>query len=384
MISIDDMDIIPFNKPYVTGRESYYINKVLLTQELAGGGSFTNLCQEFLEEKLNVKKALLTHSCTAALEMSAILLDIQPGDEIIMPSYTFVSTANAFVLRGGVPIFVDIRSDTLNIDESLIEAAITPRTKAIVPVHYGGVASEMDVIMDIADRHNLFVIEDAAQGIFSNYKGRPLGSIGDIGCLSFHETKNITSGEGGAILINNINFIDQAEIIIEKGTNRKKFLQEKIDKYSWIDIGSSYLPSEITSAFLYAQLEESEKITQKRMKIWDNYDCAFRSLSIAGRLSIPSVPNGCKHNAHIYYLILHNLDDRNSFIRYMDKNNINCYFHYSPLHLSDMGHKYGREFKDLNNTEHYANCIVRLPIWPGLTMKQQKKITSTILGIINP
>jgi dTDP-4-amino-4,6-dideoxygalactose transaminase len=379
MAIIDPMDVIPFNSPYVTGKEISYINQVLLDKELAGGGVFTDRCQEFLESKLDVKKVLLTHSCTAALEMAAMLLDIQPGDEIIMPSYTFVSTANAFVIRGGVPVFVDIRKDTLNIDERLIEMAITPRTKAILPVHYAGVACEMDTIMDIANRHNLLVVEDAAQAIESNYKGRALGSIGDLGCLSFHETKNITSGEGGAILINNSNFIEQAEIIREKGTNRNRFLRGQVDKYSWVGVGSSYLPSEITAAFLYAQLEETEKITQERIKIWNNYDYAFRSLGETEGLSLPNIPNQCKHNAHIYYLILHNSGDRNRFIKYMNKNNIDCYFHYVPLHLSVAGRKYGNIPMSLNITEHYADCIVRLPLWFGLSEKQQEKVINVAL-----
>ena len=299
--------MIVFNKPYLTGKEVEYIAEAQAMGQLAGDGEFTQRCNAWLEENTGCHKSLLTHSCTAALEMAALLAEIQPGDEIIMPSYTFVSTANAFVLRGGVPVFVDIRPDTLNIDENLIEDAITQKTKAIVPVHYAGVACEMDAILNIARRHELLVIEDAAQGTLSNYNGRSLGSMGDLGTLSFHETKNIISGEGGALLINNPALVERAEIIREKGTNRSQFFRGQVDKYTWLDIGSSYLPGEIIAAFLWAQLEQAESITSRRMDLWKAYHEAFKPLEQAGMLHRPIISNGCQHNAHMYYLILKTL-----------------------------------------------------------------------------
>jgi len=357
---------IPFNKPYMTGKERSYIEQAHTNMILAGDGPFTKRCHSWLEKKTGAKKALLTHSCTAALEMAAILADIQSGDEVIMPSYTFVSTANAFVLRGGVPVFVDIRPDTLNIDESLIEAAITERTKAIVAVHYAGVSCEMDRIMDIAYRHGLLVIEDAAQGVMSSYKGRPLGSIGHMGCLSFHETKNIISGEGGALLLNDSNYLERAEIIREKGTNRSQFFRGQIDKYTWVDIGSSYLPGEIIAAFLYAQLEEAQAITGHRLAIWQNYHEAFKPLEQAGRIRCPIVPNECSHNAHMYYLLLRDLDDRSQFIERVKAKGINSVFHYVPLHTSPAGEKFGRAHGELAVTNEMADRLVRLPLWVGL------------------
>ena len=299
--------MIPFNKPYMTGNELLYIKEAHHNGVLAGDGPFSKKCHQWVESHIRCKKALLTHSCTAALEMAAILANIGPGDEIIMPSYTFVSTANAFVLRGGIPVFVDIREDTLNIDERLIESAITINTRVIVPVHYAGVACEMDIIMDIAKRHNLLVIEDAAQGVMSSYKGRALGSIGHMGCLSFHETKNVISGEGGALLINDKRFIDRAEIIHEKGTDRGQFFRGMVDKYTWQDIGSSFLPGEITAAFLFAQFEQSKSITDKRLLIWNRYNKAFKGLENIGRVQLPVIPKSCKHNAHIYYLLLNSV-----------------------------------------------------------------------------
>jgi dTDP-4-amino-4,6-dideoxygalactose transaminase len=299
--------------------------------------------------------------------MAAILADIQPGDEIIMPSYTFVSTANAFVLRGGVPVFVDIRKDTLNIDEQLIEAAITPRTKAIVPVHYAGVACEMDTIMAIARNNNLLVIEDAAQGVMASYKGRPLGSIGDLGCYSFHETKNIISGEGGALLINNPAFADRAVIIREKGTNRTQFFRGQVDKYTWVDIGSSYLPGELIAAFLWAQMEEAETITAKRLGIWNYYHQAFEVLEVSGRLRRPVIPEECGHNAHMYYLLLRDIDDRSSFINAMKQSGVNCVFHYVPLHSAIRAQAIGRgSTAELPVTTGHAGKLVRLPLWRGL------------------
>lgn len=372
---------IPFNKPYLTGKELEYISEAHARGKLAGDGEFTKRCSAWLEEKTSCSKALLTHSCTAALEIAAILANIQPGDEVIMPSYTFVSTANAFVLRGGVPVFVDIRPDTLNIDETLIEAAITSKTKAIVPVHYAGVACEMDVIMDIANRHDLLVIEDAAQGVMASYKGRALGSIGDLGCFSFHETKNIISGEGGALLINNPDFVERAEIIREKGTNRSKFFRGQVDKYSWVDIGSSYLPGEIIAAFLWAQLEEAESITNKRLEIWSRYHSAFAELESEGRLRRPIVQEGCKHNAHMYYLLLSDLQDRSQFIEEMNSLGINCVFHYVPLHSAPCGLEKARVFGELPVTEDLAERLVRLPMWVGL-FEDLDKVTDNIIKLL--
>lgn len=357
---------LPFNKPYMTGRELLYINQAHETGALSGDGAFTKQCNAWLEKRIGCEKALLTHSCTAALEMAAILADIQPGDEVIMPSYTFVSTANAFVLRGGIPVFVDIRPDTLNIDEAKIEAAITPRTKAIVPVHYAGVSCEMDSIMDIAQRHNLLVIEDAAQGIMSSYKGRPLGSIGHMAALSFHETKNIISGEGGALLINDERFVRRAEIIREKGTNRSQFFRGQVDKYTWVDTGSSYLPGEIIAAFLWAQMEAADAITQKRLAIWDIYHAAFERLEKEGGVRRPIIPVECEHNAHMYYLLLPDLSTRTAFIDKLRSRDINAVFHYIPLHSAPEGLRSGRVHGDLSLTSDVSDRLVRLPLWVGL------------------
>lgn len=365
---------IPFNKPYMTGKELNYIAEAHFNSMLAGDGPFTKRCHAWLELHGRCEKALLTHSCTAALEMSAILLDIQPGDEIIMPSYTFVSTANAFVLRGGVPVFVDIRPDTLNIDETLIEAAITPRTKAIVPVHYAGVACEMDTIMEIASRHGLRVIEDAAQGIMATYKGRPLGSIGHLGCLSFHETKNIISGEGGALLINDHAYKQRAEIIREKGTNRSQYFRGQVDKYTWVDIGSSYLPGEVVAAFLWAQMEQAELVTQKRMEVWQRYHGSLESLETSVMLRRPIVPGDCGHNAHMYYVLLESQERRAELINFLAAAGINAVFHYVPLHSSPAGSKYGRTSGAMAYTDNASSRLLRLPLWPELGMNQQRVI----------
>lgn len=357
---------IPFNKPYMTGRELWYIAQAHTMGHLSGDGSFTKKCHAWLEQKTGTRKALLTHSCTAALEMAAILADIQPGDEVIMPSYTFVSTANAFVLRGAVPVFVDIRQDTLNIDETLIEAAITPRTKAIVPVHYAGVGCEMDVIMDIAERHDLLVIEDAAQGIMSTYKGRPLGTIGHLGAYSFHETKNIISGEGGALLVNDERFVERAEIIREKGTNRSLFFRGQVDKYTWVDAGSSYLPGEVIAAFLWAQMEEAEEITRKRLAIWDRYHEALALSEASGNLRRPINPAECRHNAHMYYVLLESLEQRTVTIARLKEQEIYAVFHYVPLHSSPAGLRYGRAVGDMRNTNQLSDRLLRLPLWIGV------------------
>ena len=359
--------MIPFNKPYLTGVEIQMISRAHELGQLSGDGYFTNLCSSWLEKNTGTERALLTHSCTAALEMAAILINIQPGDEIIMPSYTFVSSANAFVLRGGIPVFIDIREDTLNIDETLIEQAITKKTKAIVPVHYAGVSCEMDTIMGIAKQYNLLVIEDAAQAIMSQYKGKPLGSIGDFGCLSFHETKNIIAGEGGALLINNKEYIERAEIIREKGTNRTQFFKGGLDKYSWKDIGSSYLPGEIVAAFLFAQLEEAYLITKKRVKIWDEYKMFFSNLKSLPACRIPYIPENCTKNGHIFYLLLNDRNMRESFIVFMKAHGIQSISHYVPLHNSDGGRKFGRiGSNSMKITEDMASSIVRLPLWVGL------------------
>lgn len=350
----------------MTGRELWYIAQAHANGHLAGDGMFTKKCHAWLESRTGAHKALLTHSCTAGLEMAAMLADIQPGDEVIMPSYTFVSTANAFVLRGGVPVFVDIRLDTLNIDETKIEAAVTPRTKAIVPVHYAGVACEMDAIMDIAQRHGLVVIEDAAQGIMSTYKGKPLGSIGHLGAYSFHETKNIVSGEGGALLVNDARFTERAEIIREKGTNRGQFFRGQVDKYTWVDIGSSYLPGEVVSAFLWAQMEEAESITNKRMTIWSQYHEALEPLEAMGKLQRPIVPENCSHNAHMYYILLNSLEQRSMLISYLKAKGIHAVFHYVPLHSSPVGGRCGRACGSLKNTEDLSDRLLRLPLWIGV------------------
>ena len=357
---------IPFNKPYMTGKELWYISQAHASGHLAGDGQFTKKCSAWLEQRTGCQKALLTHSCTAALEMAAMLADVQPGDEVIMPSYTFVSTANAFVLRGATPVFVDIREDTLNIDETKIEAAITPKTKVIMPVHYAGVSCEMDAIMEIAHRHELLVIEDAAQGIMSTYKGRPLGSIGHMAALSFHETKNIISGEGGALLINDPRFAERAEVIREKGTNRSLFFRGQVDKYTWVDIGSSYLPGEIVAAFLWAQMEEADDINERRLEIWNNYHEGFESLEKTGKIRRPVVPQDCVHNAHMYYLLMPNLALRTAFIERLKSKGIQCVFHYIPLHSSPRGQVGGRAVGDMKHTDGVAERLVRLPMWLGL------------------
>ena len=369
---------IPFNKPYVTGKEFDHIQQAINQGQLSCNGQFTKKCHNWLESNTGCKKALLTHSCTAALEMAAILTYVQPGDEVIMPSYTFVSTANAFVLRGGVPVFVDIRPDTLNIDESKIEKAITPKTKAIVPVHYAGVGCEMDVIMEIAQKHNLIVIEDAAQGIMSTYKNRPLGSLGQIAAVSFHETKNVICGEGGALLINDPNLMERAEIIWEKGTNRSQFFRGQVDKYTWVDIGSSFLPSEINAAFLWAQLESAEEITQKRLHIWQQYHQAFSQLD-SHKVRRPIIPQENKHNAHMYYLLLPNLDSRNAMIQKLKQSGIYSVFHYVPLHSSPAGIKYGKTHGELSLTNELSDRLLRLPLWVDITKEQLDEVISIVL-----
>jgi dTDP-4-amino-4,6-dideoxygalactose transaminase len=358
---------IPFNKPHMTGKELWYISQAHHNGMLAGDGAFTRKCNNWLENKIRCRKALLTHSCTCALEMAAILADIGPGDEVIMPSYTFVSTANAFVLRGGVPVFVDIRPDTLNLDETKLESAITARTKAIVPVHYAGVGCEMDAILSIAQKHNLLVIEDAAQGIMASYRNRPLGAIGHMAALSFHETKNVISGEGGALLINDERFIERAEIIREKGTNRNQFFRGQTAKYTWVDIGSSYLPGELTAAFLYAQMEEAESITERRHTIWNQYHHHFSYLEARGYVQRPHIPTYCQHNAHMYYLRVKDLDTRTLLLKHLNDHGIGAVFHYIPLHSSPAGRRYGRCHGDMKITDSVADRIIRLPLFYSLS-----------------
>lgn len=370
--------MIPFNKPPFVGNELNYIEEAVKIHKLCGDGMFTKKCNKCLEELSGTTKALLTTSCTHATEMAAILADIQPGDEVIMPSYTFVSTANAFVLRGATVVFVDIRPDTMNMDETLIEDAITSKTKAIVPVHYAGVSCEMDTIMDIARAHNLVVIEDAAQGIMSTYKGKMLGTIGDFGCYSFHETKNISMGEGGALLIRDAENIEKAEIIREKGTNRSKFFRGEIDKYSWVEPGSSYLPSELNAAYLWGELEVADKIYEDRMRSWNAYYEQLSVLQQKERIELPVVPDGCVHNAHMFYIKARNLDERTKLIAYLKNNEIGAVFHYIPLHSSDAGVRFGRFCGEDKYTTRESERILRLPMYYGLKADEIEKITECV------
>ena len=373
---------IPFNLPYLTGEELGSISDAHKKGQLAGNGDYTKLCHEHLESFTKSKKAFLTHSCTAALEMTALLLDIKQGDEVIMPSYTFVSTANAFALRGATIVWVDIREDTLNIDEEKIEAAITGNTVAIVVVHYAGVAAEMDKILSIAKTSNIYVVEDAAQGVSAYYKEKHLGSMGHLGCLSFHETKNVISGEGGALLVNDENFIDRAKLIWEKGTNRESFSLGLVEKYEWVDLGSSYLPGEIIAAFLYPQLKKTKSITDSRLAIWNKYKSQLSDLEKSGSLRLPIIPKNCTHNAHLFYIILKDVFDRRRFIADMLKSSINCVFHYTPLHSSPAGLKYGRVSEELIITEYIAKQLIRLPIWVGMGLKADG-VVSEIKKTIN-
>ncbi len=371
--------MIIFNRPPFTGNEEHYLKLSMKSLKLSGDGEFTKRCHKWFEKKLNCKKALLTTSCTHALEMSAILIDIQPGDEVIMPSYTFVSTANAFALRGAKIVFVDVREDTMNIDETLIEAAITKKTKAIVPVHYAGVACEMDTIMDIANRHNLYVIEDAAQGMMSTYKGKALGTIGHLGTYSFHETKNYTSGgEGGLLIINDEKFTTKAEIIREKGTNRSQFFRGMVDKYSWVDIGSSYLMNDLSAAYLWGQLEKAEEINNQRLAIWKSYYKQLKELQEKGIIELPTIPKDCIHNGHMFYLKCKNLEERTSLINHLYSNGIQAVFHYIPLHSSPAGEKFGTFFGSDKYTTLESERLVRLPIYYGLEQSEVEYIIKTI------
>lgn len=373
---------IPFNFPYMTGKELHNIAEAHINGVLAGDGPFTAFCHKWLETHAGCIKGLLTHSCTAALEMSALLLEIEPGDEIIMPSYTFVSTANAFVLRGGIPVFVDIREDTLNLDERLIESAITPRTKAIVPVHYAGVGCEMDVIGSLAGSYNLGVVEDAAQGVMSKYKGRALGAIGNLGTYSFHETKNVISGEGGALLVNDPGLLERAEIIREKGTDRSRFFRGQVDKYTWQEVGSSFLPGELIAAFLSAQLDCAEQITKERLEIWERYYELTMPLESKGLLRRPFVPEYCQHNAHMYYVLLAPEIDRQEVLEELRRNEIYAVFHYVPLHSSPAGKRYGRVNGSLKVTDRVSEQIIRLPLWIGITETQQKLVVDVLADAV--
>lgn len=373
---------IPFNWPYMTGKELYNIAQSHFNGRLAGDGPFTELCHQWLQDHTGAERALLTNSCTAALEMSALLLDFQPGDEVIMPSYTFVSTANAFVLRGAVPVFVDIRPDTLNIDEQLIVSAITDKTKAIVPVHYAGVSCEMDSILQLAKKHDLAVVEDAAQGVMSSYKGRALGSIGDLGAFSFHETKNVISGEGGALLVNNPRYVGAAEIIREKGTNRSQYFRGEIDKYTWQDHGSSFLPGELIAAFLWAQLEEAKEITNRRLNSWDYYHAQFAEAEDKGLLSRPVVPEHCVHNAHMYYVLLNPSINRQPVLDGLKALGIGAVFHYVPLHSAPAGLRFGRIEGQLTNTDILSAQLIRLPLWVGISTTQQDFVADSLIKLL--
>jgi len=357
---------IRFTRPYVTGRELDYIREALENGRLAGDGPFTKRCAAWLEAETGAPRALLTHSGTAALEMAVILAGVGPGDEVVMPSFTFVSTANAVVLRGGVPVFVDVRPDTFNLDEALVEAAVTPRTKAIVPVHYAGVGAEMDAILDVAARHGLVVIEDAAQGLLARYRDRPLGGIGHLAAYSFHETKNVTSGEGGALIVNDATLADRAEIVWEKGTNRRQFFRGEVDKYTWVDVGSSFLPGELTAAFLLAQLEAAEAVTAARVAIWTAYHEALAPLEAAGRLRRPVVPAHCAHNGHMYPVLMPDADARTRALAALNAAGYKAVFHYVPLHASPAGRRYGRAAGPLPHTEAAGDRVLRLPLWVGL------------------
>jgi dTDP-4-amino-4,6-dideoxygalactose transaminase len=365
---------IPFNRPFLTGRELEYIAEAHARGQLAGNGVFTRRCQDWLCRQIGSTRALLTQSCTAALEMIGLLADLKPGDEVIMPSFTFVSTANAFVLRGAVPVFVDVREDTLNLDERLVEAAVTPRTRAIVAVHYAGVPAEMDVLADIAARHRLLLVEDAAQAIGSSLRGRPAGSVGHLAAVSFHETKNVISGEGGALLINDRRFAERAEILWEKGTNRSALFRGEVDKYTWVDVGSSFLPGELTAAFLWAQLNAADSIRESRLRCWRTYHEAFAPLEASGQARRPSVPVGCDHNAHIYHLRLPTPEGRSGLIGALKARGISAVFHYVPLHSSPAGRQFGRVAGPMTVTDGMSATLVRLPLWVGVEEHQPEVI----------
>ena len=375
---------IPFNKPFSTGMELAYIGEALASHHLSGDGVFTRRCSDWLQQYTATRKALLTHSCTGALEMAALLAEIGPGDEIVMPSFTFSSTANAFVLRGGVPVFVDIDERSLNIDVAEIGKAITKKTKAIVPVHYAGIGCDMDEIMQIAEEHRLFVIEDAAQGVLASYRGKPLGSIGHLAALSFHETKNLMCGEGGALLVNDLSLVERAEIIREKGTNRSKFFRGEVDKYTWIDVGSSYLPSELSAAFLWAQCQLAEEIGKHRLAVWSQYQDAFTDLERTGRVRRPVVLPDREGNAHLYYLLLADPAERGRVLETLNRVGVNALFHYVPLHSSPAGRRFGRAVGDLPITQEIADRLIRLPLWVGMTTEDVQFVVTAVRKAVTP
>jgi dTDP-4-amino-4,6-dideoxygalactose transaminase len=377
---------IPFNRPYTVGAEFAYIQRAIDEGHLSGNGRFSVRCQEWLERKTGARRALLTPSCTAALEMAALLAEVGPGDEVIMPSFTFVSTANAFVLRGAVPVWVDVRDDTFNLDERLIEDAITDRTRAIVPVHYAGVGCNMEAVADIARRHELMVIEDAAQGVMASVadRRRALGAIGQLGAVSFHETKNVTCGEGGALLVNDPRWVRRAEVLQEKGTNRAEFFRGEVDKYTWVDVGSSFLLSEVSAAFLWAQLERAEAITARRLRIWNAYFEAFASLEQAGVLRRPLVPSGCHHNAHMFYLLMKDRSRRDALIAALADRGIHAVFHYVPLHSSPAGRLHGRSGGDLSVTDDVSGRVLRLPLWPGMDEDAVRRVVEGVFAATAP
>jgi dTDP-4-amino-4,6-dideoxygalactose transaminase len=378
-----EMQPIPFNKPYVSGLELDNIQQAHAAGHLSGNGPFSTACEEWLKRATGSAAALVTHSCTAALEMTALLLELQPGDEVIMPSYTFVSTANAFALRGAIPVFVDIRPDTLNLDETLIEEAITERTRAICVVHYAGVGAEMDAINALACRHGLTVIEDAAQGIAASYKGRALGSLSRFGAFSFHETKNATCGEGGALLLNETRDVELAEILREKGTDRSKFMRGIVDKYTWQAVGSSFLLGEMAAAFLKAQLDIVDKLTRRRLETWNAYDGRLRPLADAGQMTCPTVPPHCRHNAHMYYILARSGSHRDQLLEFLRSRGVGAVFHYVPLHSTPTGREVGRAHGALKNTDDLSARLIRLPMWVGLTGDEVNWVCDIIIESLN-
>lgn len=370
--------MINFNVPPCTGNEMKYIEQAIASHKICGDGNFTKKCNAWLEQRFGAKKVLLTTSGSTALDMAALLCGLEPGDEVILPSFTFSSTANSFVLAGAKLVFVDIRPDTMNIDETLIERAITDKTKVICVMHYAGVACEMDTIMDIARRHKLLVVEDAAQGVMASYKGKALGTIGDLGCYSFHETKNYSMGEGGAIVINNPDYIEQAEILREKGTNRAKFFRGQVDKYTWVDFGDSYLPSELNAAYLWAQLEMADEINNDRLHSWHEYDAAFKPLESAGKLGLPAIPDGCVHNAHMYYIKCKDLAERTALISFLKERDILAVFHYVPLHSAPAGERFGRFDGEDRYTTAESDRLLRLPMYYGLTAEDRGRVIAAV------
>lgn len=374
-------DFVPFNRPSLTGAEFEYIREAIETMHISGDGAFTKRCNRFLEEALGVRAALLTTSCTHALELAALLLDLKPGDEVVVPSFTFVSTVNAFLLHGARPVFVDIRPDTLNMDEKLLERALGPRTRAVVPVHYAGVPCEMDVILDLCERRGVVVVEDNAHGLFASYRGRPLGTLGALATLSFHETKNFTCGEGGALLINDSKYAQRAEILREKGTNRSRFFRGEVDKYTWVDVGSSYLPSDMLAAFLLAQLEARDQIQQKRQAIWELYYRELLHWAPSRGVALPTVPNDCEQSYHMFYLLFPSLEFRQRTIAQLNERGINAVFHYQPLHLSEMGRRLGAKPGDCPVTESVSDRLLRLPFYSALSMDEQLRVIEALKAV---